>query len=221
MMTCEHCRGVEREFNDRVVRRQLRRLRRKGPDRVTRLLIEALRRASAGRHRDGVLLDVGSGVGAIPRAMVGSDVARAVLIEASPASLAAAREEAERSAMATRVDLRQGDFVDLAAEVPAADIVTLNRVICCYPDMPRLVGLSASKARELYGAVYPRDVWWMRAFMRLYNAWQWVRRSPARYFVHRHDQLERWMSKAGYRNIHDGGIRVWRVVLYRRAEATR
>jgi hypothetical protein len=69
------------------------------------------------------------------------------------------------------------------------------------------------------GITYPRDVWWMRGFMRLYNLAQAVRRSPARYFIHRHRHLERWMKAAGYQNAHEGGIRVWRVVLYRRSAA--
>jgi hypothetical protein len=66
------------------------------------------------------------------------------------------------------------------------------------------------------GLTYPRDVWWMRAFMRLYNLVQAVRRVPARYFIHRHEQVEDWMAARGYQNVHEGGIRVWRVVLYRR-----
>ena len=35
------------------------------------------------------------------------------------------------------------------------DILTLDRVICCYPDMQKLVGLSAKRARKLYGLIYP------------------------------------------------------------------
>jgi hypothetical protein len=61
----------------------------------------------------------------------------------------------------------------------------------------------------------------MRAYMRLYNLVHAVRRSPARYFIHRHADVERWMRGAGYISAHEGGIRVWRVVLYRRASAER
>jgi magnesium-protoporphyrin O-methyltransferase len=51
----------------------------------------------------------------------------------------------------------RGDFVALASELPSVDIVTLDRVICCYPHMEALVAGSASKARRLYGAVFPRE----------------------------------------------------------------
>ena len=63
---------------------------------------------------------------------------------------------------------------------------------------------SARARPRLVGITYPRDVWWMRAFMRLYNLVHAARRRPARYFVHRHALLERWMTGAGYRNVHEG-----------------
>jgi hypothetical protein len=117
------------------------------------------------------------------------------------------------------VEYRYGDVVLLDAELPGVDIVTLDSAICCYPDLEPMLAAATRTGPRLVGITYPRDVWWMRGFMRVYNLWQAVRRSPARYFVHRHAQLERWMAGAGYRNVHEGGIRMWRVVVYRRSEA--
>jgi hypothetical protein len=57
----------------------------------------------------------------------------------------------------------------------------------------------------------------MRVFMRLYNIVHTLRRSPARYFAWRHDELRNLMSEAGYAEVHNGGIAVWRVVLYARS----
>jgi hypothetical protein len=55
------------------------------------------------------------------------------------------------------MSFQYGDFVALAPALSAADVVTLDRVICCYDDMPALVGRSAALAERLYGVVYPRD----------------------------------------------------------------
>jgi hypothetical protein len=52
---------------------------------------------------------------------------------------------------ADRIAYQQGDFVALAPQLPQADIVTLQKVICCYPDMRALVGLSSARAGKLYG----------------------------------------------------------------------
>jgi magnesium-protoporphyrin O-methyltransferase len=47
--------------------------------------------------------------------------------------------------------------------------VTLDRVICCYPDVQALVGLSAARARHLYGVVYPQDGWFNQLFVASVN----------------------------------------------------
>jgi hypothetical protein len=87
---------------------------------------------------------------------------------------------------------------------------------CCYPYLRALLGAAVRTGPRLVGLTCPRDVWWMRAFMQLFNVAHALRRSPAHYFIHRHPQVERLMVEAGYVNAHEGGTRGWRVVLYRR-----
>jgi magnesium-protoporphyrin O-methyltransferase len=183
---------------------------------VTRELIEIIRDRGV---EDARVLDIGAGVGAVHVALLEAGAAAAIDVDASREFVATARAEAERRGLGDRVEHRYGDVVELAGELPAADIVTLDSVICCYPYLEPLLAAATRSHPRLVGITYPRDVWWMRGFMRLYNLAQAVRRSPARYFIHRHRHLERWMKAAGYQNAHEGGIRVWRVVLYRRSAA--
>ncbi|MGH2418484.1 MAG: methyltransferase domain-containing protein [Candidatus Limnocylindria bacterium] len=170
---------------------------------------------------DARVLDIGAGVGAVHVALLEGGAAAAIDVDASREFIAAAAAEVERRELQGRVEYRYGDVVQLAADLPPVDIVTLDSVICCYPYLEPLLAAATRSRPRLVGITYPRDVWWMRVFMRLYNLVQAVRRSPARYFVHRHAQLQEWMTTAGYRNVHEGGIRRWRVVLYSRSAATR
>lgn len=183
---------------------------------VTRELIEIIRDRGV---EDARVLDIGAGIGAVHVALLEAGAATAIDVDASREFLATARAEAERRGLDGRVEYRYGDVVELADELPPADIVTLDSVICCYPYLEPLLGAATRSRPRLVGITYPRDVWWMRAFMRLYNLAHALRRSPACYFIHRHRHLERWMNAAGYEKGHEGGIRVWRVVLYRRAAA--
>ena len=183
---------------------------------VTRELIDVVRAQGVAGAR---LLDIGAGVGAVHVALLEAGAASAIDVDASRDYLATAQAEAERRGLGGRVEYRFGDVVLVAHDLPAVDVVTLDSAICCYPDLEPMLAAATRSRPRLVGITYPRDTWWMRAFMRLYNLWSVARRSPARYFVHRHAQLERWMRAAGYRNVHEGGIRVWRVVLYRRPEA--
>jgi magnesium-protoporphyrin O-methyltransferase len=201
-------------YDGRDAAKDLARWRSRGPRAETQELIDAI---AAHGVEGATLRDVGAGVGAVHVALLEAGAASAVDVDASREYLAAARGEAERRGLADRVDYRYGDLVELAADLPPADIVTLDSVICCYPYMPALVTAALTGSPRLVGLAYPRDTWWMLAFMRIYNMVQTLRRVPARYFAHRHRHLRDLMAAAGYNEIHDGGSAPWRVVLYGRA----
>jgi Methyltransferase domain len=176
------CQGVDELFGERTAQHDLRRYRKRGPSRSTRALLDALRAEGVA---GATLLDVGGGVGVIQHELLHAGAASATGVEASAAYIRAAREEAERRGHAERISHREGDFVALADGVAPADVVTLDRVICCYPDMESLVGRSAERARRLYGLVYPRDRWWVATGIRLTNVFMRVSRRAYRAYLHR------------------------------------
>jgi magnesium-protoporphyrin O-methyltransferase len=208
--------GVESLFDERLVAHELRRYRRKGPDRTTRLLIQAIQKEGVA---GGTLIDIGAGVGAITHALLASGARQAVIVDASKPSLDAARQVAEADATLERLKLVRGDYAELASSLGRADIVTLDRVICCYEDMPSLVERSAGNASRLYGLVYPRDTWWVRLALRLLNLFQAIRRHPYRAFAHRTREVEQHVRAAGLeRRYHNSGL-YWQVALYRRVQS--
>jgi magnesium-protoporphyrin O-methyltransferase len=115
-----------------------------------------------------------------------------------------------------RITYLHGDFVSLAASIPEADIVTLDRVICCYDDVQALVSLSASKARKLYGVVYPRSTWWVRLSFFIENMGFQLHRSPFRAFVHPSRLVDRLIRDAGLSLVYQRNTSVWQVVVYQR-----
>jgi hypothetical protein len=108
------------------------------------------------------------------------------------------------------------DLVELAADLPPIDIVTLDAVICCYACLSALVA-AAVATNPAFRFTYPRDVWWMLAFMRLFNLVHEFCRSPARYFAYRQGQMRGLITAAGYTETYDDGSAVGRVVLYSRS----
>ena len=216
-MSCAQCQGIEDQFDRAAVRKKLRRYRRHGPDKTTRLLIEALYAplAAAGAH-DATLLDIGAGLGAIHHALLDEVAARAVHVDASSAQLAAAREETERRGHAARVEFLYGNFVDMAPGISRADVVTLDRVICCYDDMPGLVRRSAEKATRFYGAVYPRDIAWMHIGIAAINVFERVKGSTFRVFLHDPRAIDAELRAAGLTRASIRQTLGWEVVVYRR-----
>jgi len=114
----------------------------------------------------------------------------------------------------------EGDFTEVADRVEPATVVTLDKVICCYPDMVTLVRASARKATALYGIVVPRDTAWMRASVGLVNwSLRHVLRRRFQAFAHSHPAIDRVCAEEGlFLNRADSGL-VWCVRLYRRGVA--
>ena len=212
-MTCCGAPGCERQFGRKRVDREVRDYRAHGPIPTTRALIHALVRAGV---RDGTLLDIGGGVGAIQYEVLKAGARAVTSVEASPTFLEAARQEAQREGLADRIRFEEGDFVHVAARIPPADIVTLDRVVCCYPDMERLVRLSVEHSRRLYGLVYPRDRWITRTVVHIENLFRRLVGNSFRSFVHSVDAMDTVIRSFGFELQQRLRTFKWEVVLYQK-----
>ena len=200
-------------FDRAKANKQLRRLRRRGPSTNTRLVIEALADGISGAS----LIDIGGGVGTIHHLLLDDGALSAIHVDISNAYLDVAREEAARRGHAEQVRFIHGDFVDVAAELPAADVVALDRVICCYPNMDVLLGRAAEKTRRLLGAVYPRDVWWVRVALAWTNGLQRLRRSTFRLYLHSPAAIDARLRRAGLIRSALHRTIFWEIARYERA----
>jgi len=180
------------------------------------LLDQVVGRGVKGRS----FLDIGGGIGAIQHELMDAGAQHGLSAEASPAYLAVAQEEAARRGYVERMAYREGDFLDLAPGIEAADVVTLDRVLCCYPDMPALVDASASRARLFWGTVLPREERPLIRFaIGLLNAMQRLRRRPFRVFTHASRDVDTRMRALGFLPAFRGTSFFWRILLYERAPA--
>jgi methyltransferase family protein len=204
---------VGNEFGDRAARDDLKAYRKSGAGTTTRWLIEGLEAGGVGGM---TVLDIGAGVGAVHQQLLADGALAALDVDGSPAYVSAAREEAVRRGIVDRVRYEVGDFVELAPGIGESDIVALDRVICCYPDMPSLVRLSVARARRRYGIVYPRDTWWIRAGGWLLNALARLGRQRVRAYVHRTADVEAIVRPAGFTpRFRRSGV-FWQVAVYER-----
>lgn len=208
---CPQCDGIESEFNIEVARRQLRDFRRRGPNRTTRILIDEIQRRGLVRP---TVLDIGGGIGAIQLELLEAGAERAASVDASRAYSDVAEEEARRRGLTDRITRIHGDFVEHAPEIEPADIVTLDRVICCYPDVRGLVDSSAAHARRVYGLVYPRRTWWLRPAFRLANFVLRLRGSSFRIFLHPPAVVEAVIESHGLHRIFHEFVGIWQVAVF-------
>ena len=204
---------VGNEFGEASASRDLKTYRKSGPARTTRWLLEGLR----GEGVEGLtVLDIGAGIGAVYLELLKDGAASALDVDGSPAYVTVAREEAARQDLVDRARYIVGDFVNLAPTIDPADLVALDRVLCCYPDMQALVRQSVARARLRYGLVYPRDTWWIRAGSTVLNGVARLARQRVRAHVHPTAAVDAIVRDAGFVPRLQRQDLFWQVAVYER-----
>ncbi len=207
------CPIIRDQFDRAYVEGEIAAYRKDGPGKTAKRLADSIAKAGV---RDRTLLDVGGGLGDIQIELFRHGLSRATHVEVSEAYVEAARDLAREVGFDDRVEFHVGDFVELAAAIPDADFVTLDRVICCYPDMPALLEASVSKARRGYAISVPRDIWPVRLFIAVENLVRLLKKSGFRTYVHPVREMDRRLRARGFTPAEERSTPVWRVLLYRR-----
>jgi magnesium-protoporphyrin O-methyltransferase len=206
--------ACEEVFDEGVARDEAAKFRRDGPGWSTRELIDGL---AAGIALDGSsVIDIGAGVGAVHLGLLTRGAARAVDLDGSSAYVAAAAGEAKRLGFEDRVEHVLGDAVVLGPTLEPADLVALDRVICCSGDVAGLLGTAALLARQRIGLVYPRDSWWIRAGTTVANPVFFARSGGFRFRVHRQATVAALLGAAGFAPLAARNGRLWRIETWER-----
>jgi hypothetical protein len=207
------CQITDDAFGQEDARADMKNYRKRGPAKQTRLILEAVRSLGL---KDAVLLDIGGGIGTIHHELLDDTAQQAIHVDASSAYLRAAREEAARRGHTGRVQFIHADFTDVAHELSPVDIVTLDRVVCCYPDFRSLLKAAAEHSRRALAMTYPRETWYLRIGMSIINFFQRIRNDPFRGFVHPVAEMESLLNGQGFVKTSVRRLFIWEAALYRR-----
>jgi magnesium-protoporphyrin O-methyltransferase len=193
---CAPFEGVaDEQFNQHRAAAELKRYRERGPGPTTRLLADGI--VDAGTC-DGTLLDVGSGIGSLAFTLLTRGITHVVAVDASSAYVQTGREEAERLGRADDVEFVHADFVSVATEVPTATVVTLDRVLCCYPLYEPLLKVAIRHADRCLALSYPRNAWYVRLGIAIENCQRRLTRNSFRTFCHPVTRIEQLIRDAGF-----------------------
>lgn len=168
------------------------------------------------RGRGDTVLEIGGGVGELELELLRAGATRATNVELSRAYEHEGAKLLADAGLSDRIEWRYGDIAVDRDLVETADVVVMHRVVCCYPDMPSLVGAAAEKTRRALGLSFPRNTWFVRIGGRFVNAWCRVRRSDFRFYVHRPEEIVRVARTHGLllADTHTG--RFWQVAAFAR-----
>ena len=131
------------------------------------------------------VLEIGGGIGRIQAELLDAGADQGEIIELVSAYEPYARELAREKGLEGRTSFHVADILEEPDAVEPADVVILNRVVCCSPDGVALAAAAGRLARQALVLSFPRDLFWVRAGVRMLNAGLWLTRNSFRVYVHR------------------------------------
>jgi hypothetical protein len=137
--------------------------------------------------------------------------ARTVNLELSPAYDEEARLLLREAGLEERAERRLHDLAVNPNGVESADVVVLHRVVCCYPDYPRLLGAAAEHARRLLVFSYPPRNPVSRLLIAAQNLFFRMRRMEFRTFAHPPARMLKVVEERGLRRAYAHHRLVWQI----------
>ncbi len=212
-MSCQHCCGANLQFDIDNANKDLKHYLKKGSRKMTKLLINALKQEEL---HDLSLLDIGGGIGPIPLELIPNGIRKVTDIDASQGYIDVAKAEMKKRNY-HQISYQLGDFVDLSNQIEKHDIVTLDKVICCYPHVEELLKTSLSKATKYYGLVYPQATIISRIVVWALNLKLKLKKNPFRTFIHNPELVHNTITAAGFQKIYSGKTLLsWQIHLYKK-----
>ena len=164
-----------------MAKRAAARYRKKGVDKTARLMLAFLEEQGI---EGATVLEIGGGIGQLQIELLKRGAARTVNLELSPAYDEEATRLVREAGVEGRAERRLHDIAADPGGVEPADVVVLNRVVCCYPDYERLLGAAADHARRLLVFSYPPRNVLSRLLLGSENLLFKLRRKEFRTFAH-------------------------------------
>lgn len=155
--------AYEQEFSRAFARSTARRYLRRGLSTLAGRMVTFLEM----RGIEGAsVLEIGGGVGYLCVELLRRGAATATNLDLSPNYEEDASDLVTRYGLVGRLTRLRLDITQEPEAAPPADVVVLNRVVCCYPDYAGLLSAAGGHARSLlvlsYPTVNPLTAFWFR-----------------------------------------------------------
>jgi magnesium-protoporphyrin O-methyltransferase len=164
------------------------------------------------------VLELGSGAGGLAVALVEDGAQRVTGLDLSPVSVEAARKHARESGIAERAAFEAGDAS--VHELEPHDWVVMDRVICCFGDMDRLLGNALPAVRQRLALSVPESrgarglanhILW-----RMENLVDLLRGDRCPGYVHDIRRMHRRLTDAGLRLRSERPTGLWYTAVFER-----
>lgn len=211
----EHCCGADSMFDMKTANKQYKHFLKKGPSRVTSTMIGQL-----SNHVDfessKTMIDVGGGVGALQWWFLKAGGAKTTSVDASSAYIRKAKEHAAGNNWADQVHFVMGDVADVKDQIEPADLITLDKVVCCYPDYKTIINVCCDKSKSLASLSYPMDGIISNLIANIGALFTRFKTKTFRPYVHPVRDIRKEFERLGFERVSHSLSFPWHIETYKR-----
>jgi magnesium-protoporphyrin O-methyltransferase len=123
---------------------------------------------------------------------------------------------ARDTGVATKVRFQTGDYGAMSSDAPGAEIVIMDKVLCCSSDPGSLIARAFASGAANLAVSYPRDGLLPRASFTAMNFMGRLLRWSFYPFYHDPHALDRLLAATGFHEIRRSATPFWQIVILRR-----
>jgi 2-polyprenyl-3-methyl-5-hydroxy-6-metoxy-1,4-benzoquinol methylase len=207
----EHCCGADMFFDKKTAAREYRTYLKKGPSRVTARIIKQLESQDVTGK---TMIDVGGGIGALQWWFLHNGGTQTIDIDASTGYLSQAENHAIENDWQDKTRFFEGDCTEVYDQIENADYITLDKVVCCYPNYKEILESTCDKSISHVSLSYPMDGMIAQAIASLGGLFFMLMNNPYRPFVHPVSKIRGVFAAKGYQRIFHSKAFPWHIETY-------
>jgi len=215
IMNCTYCCGADKLFDLRGAQKEMKKYKRKGANKSTKKLLELLFHQNTNEK---TLLDIGGGIGAIQWEFLEQGGKNTLDVDASNGYLEVAKSYAKEHNYMEKVRFLSGDLVEKAGEIDAYDFVTLDKVVCCYPDYESLLALALKKCKSTIALTFPMGGPISKFIAQMEEVYYYFKDISFGTYIHSPGDIEKFVHSKGFKTVRKTISFPWHVQIYEKVE---